>query len=138
MLPYKLLNMSFDLAREMLPFGERLEYALQVSLIGIIAVFGALTLIMLILKLMKVVMDLIDKAKTKGNKKRLLAASSADTAELQPERSDDGELIAVITAAVAATLSEENKKSTDPSTHFGENGFKVVSFKRIGSNNKKN
>lgn len=132
---YTALTSVATLVKEMLPFDERVDYALKVSTIGIIAVFLALTLIMLILKLMRVVMDGIDKVKVKRNVRKMKSLSDIDSLPTTQEPSSDDELVAVITAAIAATLSETDSKSGTTSG-TSKSAFRVVSFRRVGSDNK--
>ncbi len=111
-------------------FEERFEYALQGTATGMLMVFSVLGLLTLILYGSKYVFyDLPNK---KLEKKRAAMEKRAEvlTAKTDEEQSDayeqedDGELIAVITAAVAAMLESEDYKN-----EFA-GGFRVVSFKR--------
>lgn len=118
---------ALDSTAEKMPIGERVTYALQVSLIGMLAVFAVLTIIWGALVLMRIVIEAITKQKNKKNK-------GSDTNEPAVEASaeeassvdyDDEQLVAVITAAVAAARAEEAKKGGRTA-----GGFRVVSFKR--------
>ena len=128
-----MLNISSFIVALALPFGERVEYALKVSVVGILAVFGALTLIMLIIKLFKVILDGIETLKKRKNAKQIKAASEYDRLPLgDVHTADDGELIAVITAAIAATIASDASNAGAGERVFGQGGFRVVSFKRTG------
>lgn len=118
---------ALDSTAEKMPIGERVTYALQVSLIGMLAVFAVLTIIWGALVLMRIVIEAITKQKNKKNK-------GSDTNEPAVEASaeeassvdyDDEQLVAVITAAVAAARADEAKKDGRTA-----GGFRVVSFKR--------
>lgn len=118
---------ALDSTAEKMPIGERVTYALQVSLIGMLAVFAVLTIIWGALVLMRIVIEAITKQKNKKNK-------GSDTNEPAVEASaeeassvdyDDEQLVAVITAAVAAARAEEAKKDGRTA-----GGFRVVLFKR--------
>lgn len=118
---------ALDSTAEKMPIGERVTYALQVSLIGMLAVFAVLTIIWGALVLMRIVIEAITKQKNKKNK-------GSDTNEPAVEASadeassvdyDDEQLVAVITAAVAAARAEKAKKGGRTA-----GGFRVVSFKR--------
>lgn len=116
-----------------LDFNERLGYAVQGTVTGILMVFSVLALLTLILYVSKFVFyDIPNRNKEKkiAEKDARIAASIAathTTESLEPipeADQDDGELIAVITAAVAAMIDESEYKD-----EFS-GGFRVVSFKR--------
>ena len=101
-------------ANEQLPFGEAALYGLQMLLIGMLIVFSVLSLLWLLLELT-------------GSffKKRGATASTPAPKKVEPvvastpvAANDDLELIAVLTAAVAAMESAPAAR------------FRVVSFKR--------
>ncbi len=94
-------------------FGERILYGLQMLLIGMLIVFAVLILLWLSLEISgRIFKNLADKAKPVAEKKAEPAAVAAAPA------SDDAELIAVLTAAVAAMQSAPGAR------------FRVVSFRR--------
>ena len=114
-------------------FGERLEYALQGTVTGMLMVFAVLGLLWGIVALSKVVF--YDIPKKKANAENKSASNKAAQAPVQapaqtaapvaqPEAQDDAELAAVITAAIAAMI-----ESGDYQNEF-VGGFRVVSFKR--------
>ena len=112
--------------------GERLEIALQGTVTGMVMVFAVLGLLAVILTLSKVVFYDIPNRKSEKTKKESAPAPAAvetapaDVAPVTADApvQDDGELVAVITAAVAAMI-----ESSDYKNEFA-GGFRVVSFKR--------
>ena len=118
---------ALDSTAEKMPIGERVTYALQVSLIGMLAVFAVLTIIWGALVLMRIVIEAITKQRNKKNKG---SDTNEPAVEVSAEEAssvdyDDEQLVAVITAAVAAARAEEAKKDGRTA-----GGFRVVSFKR--------
>ena len=126
---------------EKLPFDKRIEYAVQGTVTGMMMVFGVLGLLTLILYGSKYVF--YDLPKTRERARDSENAGSIIPAEptkivtpspntpVQAEESvaasaaqDDGELAAVITAAIAAMIEGGDYKNE----FVG--GFRVVSFKR--------
>ena len=113
-------------------FNERLEIAIQGTVTGMLMVFAVLGLLFGIVSLSKVFLyDIPNRGKNKGKKENksapVTAPAPAPVAEPAPvveESADDGELAAVITAAIAAMLDSEEYKNE----FVG--GFRVVSFKR--------
>ena len=118
-----------------LSFAERAEYALQGTVTGMLMVFAVLGLLYGIVTLSRVFLyDLPNKKKEikpkkkKGNKVVMVEdeeeiSALCDPTVIVPEH-DEGELAAVITAAIAAMLDSEEYKNE----FVG--GFRVVSFKR--------
>ena len=114
---------------------ERAEYALQGTVTGMLMVFAVLGLLYGIVTLSRVVFyDLPNKKKEikpkKKGKKAIVVeddeeeiSALCDPSVIVPEH-DEGELAAVITAAIAAMLDSEEYKNE----FVG--GFRVVSFKR--------
>lgn len=129
-----------NLSGKELSFGERLEYALQGTVTGLLMVFAVLALLWGILTLSRVVFyDIPKKRKAAEENTAETVTEAAETPAPVEEitepayAEDDGELAAVITAAVAAMIE---------SGEYGEEfagGFRVVSFKRraVGAWNKK-
>ena len=126
-------------------FAERAEYALQGSVTGMLMIFAVLGLLYGIVTLSRVVFyDLPNrkkeiKPKKKKGKKVVMVeddeeeiSALCDPTVIVPEH-NEGELAAVITAAIAAMLDSEEYKNE----FVG--GFRVVSFKRStdGAWNKK-
>ena len=129
------IKLDKDLSGEDMTFGERLEYALQGTVTGMLMVFAVLGLLFGIISLSKVVFyDIPNKKKERELAARKSAPApvvavneeSAPAPEVveSAESADDGELAAVITAAIAAMLDSEEYKNE----FVG--GFRVVSFKR--------
>ena len=129
-------------------FSDRLGYAVQGTVTGILMVFAVLALLTLILYGSKYVFyDIPNRAKERARdaenagsiKPAEPVAATAPTTPAAVSESapvavqDDGELVAVITAAVAAMIESSEYKNE----FVG--GFRVVSFKRStdGAWNKK-
>ena len=95
--------------------------ALEVTILGMGMVFAVLAILWFALVIFKTVF-----AKDQNKSKKVEVSTPASVAEPEPvAEADDGELIAVISAAIAAYRAEEEGC-------VGEdvNGFRVVSFKR--------
>lgn len=113
-----------------LTFAERLPYALQGTVTGLIMVFAVLALLWLVITISKVIFyDLPKKKANKAARKDVVDTEPEITAEISESilaihEANDGELIAVITAAVAAMIESGEYKD-----EFA-GGFRVVSFKR--------
>lgn len=122
-----------------LDFSDRLEYALQGTVTGLLMVFAVLALLAVVVTLSKVVLyDLPRKAraaaaaeaKAEAEKEEEIMAQAVPVAApvaAHIAQADDGELIAVITAAVAAAI-----ESGDYGSEFAS-GFRVVSFNRVNT-----
>lgn len=110
------------------PLGERLTDGLQVFVVGVLGVFGVLACLWGVLALFKVFFyDIPEKKKAALAQKKAAAApapivDTAPAAEADAEAEDDTQLIAVITAAIAAYTAECGKSALP---------FRVVSYKRI-------
>ena len=101
---------------------ERLALAGQMTLIGMGMIFAVLSLLWAVLAIFKVVFAKPEKKK----KVEVPVAEPTPAIEetiAQPADASDDELIAVITAAVAAYMAQE-----DPDA--APSGFRVVSFRR--------
>lgn len=114
-------------------FGDRAEIALQGAVTGMLMVFSVLGLLAVIMTLSKVIFyDIPNKKKEKKKAPAAPAVSQpvaapapvAPIAPVSNEVTDDGELAAVITAAIAAMI-----ESGDYKNEF-VGGFRVVSFKK--------
>ena len=99
-------------------FSDKLLYGGQMLLIGMATVFAVLVLIMICLNVFKIVFH---DLQTKGKKE-----SKAKSVDVIPQATpstvasvDNGEIVAVITAAIAAAESENSGLK-----------FRVVSFRR--------
>ena len=117
-------------------FGKRLEIVLEGFVTGMLAIFAILALLWGIMSLSKVFLHDIPNAKRNKKSKKSIPApvpvTEAEATTAEPAHVDggvdDGELAAVITAAVAAMI-----ESGDYKNEFA-NGFRVVQFKRSAKN----
>lgn len=114
----------------------RLTWALQVTLVGMVMVFTVLAALFGVFSITKVFLYTIpEKKKAKAEAKKAAEAAlkngmadnittdiPAEETSVEIQQNED-ELVAVITAAIAATISEGNYPEF-------ASGFKVVSFKR--------
>ena len=109
---------------------ERWEYAGQMTLLGMVMVFSVLGVLWLILSLFKVFFARGEKkAKSETVKVKEVAkpAEPAPVSVPAPAVSHtDEELVAILTAAVAAYIESEGQSES----YAG--GFRVVSFRRVG------
>lgn len=98
--------------------------AAEVTLLGLGMVFAVLAILWAVLAVFKLVFAKDTVGKTE-QKKPQTAEAPAPPVVTEQKATDDGELIAVITAAVAAyRASEEGMNDAEAG------GFRVVSFKR--------
>ena len=109
------------------PFSsEAWEYAGQMTLLGMMMVFSVLAILWGVLTVFKLIFA-SNKKKTQSVKEiKAETEKSADVTDVPVSSSDDAELVAVITAAVAAYMSAEQGTEVSP------NGFRVVSFRKTG------
>lgn len=115
---------------------ERIEYALQGTVTGLLMIFAVLALLAIVVSLSKVILyDLPrkrrERAKARAEKENVTTMVSDITPEPVPApaaQTDDGELVAVITAAITAAI-----ESGEYGSEFAS-GFRVVSFKRVNTN----
>ena len=112
------------------PLGERLGDGLQVFVIGVAAVFSVLAVLWGVLALFKIFFYDIPEKK-KSEKKALRDKAKNESNEIAPvvvgadntvKNDNNEELIAVITAAIAAYNAEAGKSALP---------FRVVSYKRV-------
>ena len=110
---------------------QRIEWAIKVTLQGMLMVFAVLALLWGVVAVFKVFLH--DIPEKKAAKKAALAKAVQEVAAPEAEAEveavpaeDDGEIVAAITAAIAAMLQSEEYKG-----QF-ESGFRVVSFTRKG------
>lgn len=101
---------------------EALLKGLSVTATGLIIVFSVLVILMVVLVLMKTIFykDPTSAVKTEAPKPVEKAPEPAPAIQVTP--ADDGELIAVLTAAIAASLNT--------STY----NLQIKSYRRIGQN----
>ena len=110
-------------------FGQRLEIVLEGFVTGMLAVFAVLALLWGIFTVTGFIFKKPGDKKTKAPAKGSAPVEAPAPAEVEvpvvaEEQTDDGEIAAVITAAVAAMI-----ESGDYKNEF-VGGFRVVSFKR--------
>ena len=108
---------------------ETLTMMWQTVVLGMGMVFAVLAILFLILSVFKLVFAGKTPKEPKPVKENPIKAKpvenvSAATPAPAPTQSNDGELIAILTAAVAAYMAEEG-------TEVPEGGFRVVSFTRV-------
>ena len=115
------------------PITERLGIGLELLIVGLGTVFSVLLILWGVLALFKVFFyDMKNKDANPAEKKPepTPAAPTAAPEPVQPAaQADDGELIAAITAAVAAYLDAEAQAQGLPQC---DTKFRVVSFRRAG------
>ena len=124
-------DVKLDMDMKPESFGERLEIALQGTVTGMVMVFAVLGLLAVIITLSKVVLYDIPNRKKENKKSPSVAVPASPVspapvavAEEAPAATDDGELAAVITAAIAAMIDSGEYKNE----FVG--GFRVVSFQK--------
>ena len=108
---------------------ERIEYALQMTLLGLGAVFAVLALIWLVLVIFKIFLyDLKNKGKIAENteKKSDVEQTVAEQPSTTVSQLSDDSTVAAIIAAISAYISDDAELSKEYA-----NGFRVVSFKRV-------
>ena len=118
-------NNAADLGGAFSP--ERLSYAGQMTLLGMLMVFAVLAILWGILALFKVFFVKEAKAPKKQSADAPAPAVVPSAPEVPAQEQSDDELIAVLTAAVAAYIESEGLSES----YSG--GFRVVSFRRAGT-----
>lgn len=121
------LNVLMAAKEGIKPLGERLGDGLQVFVVGVLAVFGVLAVLWGVLALFKVFFYDIPQKRAEALKKKseeIVPVEVNKPAETvaAPSADDDTQLIAVITAAIAAYNAASGKSALP---------FRVVSYKRI-------
>lgn len=106
-----------------LEFSEAIGYGLQTALLGMGVIFAVLSILWAVLAVFKVIFYKQPKTEKKPDPAKApapapVAAPAPAPASAEPAAADDAELVAVITAAIAAMMDA-------PQT-----SFRVVSFKR--------
>jgi len=106
-----------------LEFSEAIGYGLQTALLGMLVIFAVLSVLLIVLTAFKFIFYKQPKTEKKAAPVKVEAPAPAPVAApapapAQPAAADDAELVAVITAAIAAMMDA-------PQT-----SFRVVSFKR--------
>lgn len=119
--------MYLNLLSDSLSWGDRLNYMGIGVLLGMVVIFAVLSLLWLILEIFGAIarksQDVSDRPASQVSAPAPVPAPVAETAPAQ----NDEEIVAAITAALAIYMEEA--KATNPSI----NGFRVVSFKKVGS-----
>ena len=105
-------------------FGERAAYAGKVFLIGVLTIFAALSILWLVLVLFRKFVAYFNGEDLESEAQKPAPVVTPTPAAVQTVVGDDA-LIAVITAAVAAALAEENGGAVP--------AFRVVSFQKIST-----
>ena len=118
-------------ALTLMPMDERLSYAMQMLLLGMGTVFAVLIILWLCVALFRLIFSGAARNKADKSPKEIKQERVAEpTPVVAPTAPDNGELLAVITAAVAAMLEAEGSPAYD-------GGFRVVSFRRTSGRNAK-
>lgn len=117
--------MYMNLLSDSLSWNDRLSYMGVGALVGMLVVFAVLALLWLILELFGFI-----ARRSKKSSEKAVPAPQPITPVAEPEpvpATNDDEIVAAITAALAIYMEEA--KAANPSI----NGFRVVSFKKVGS-----
>ena len=105
-------------------FSENALTAVQMTILGLGAVFAALAILWLFLSIFKAVFhDLPEKKKAKSS---TAEEATKEIPEIEVQSQEDEQMVAVISAAVAAYLTAEKQEKKDETN----TGFRVVSFRR--------
>ena len=106
--------------------GERIKYSLEMTALGLIAVFAVLALIWLVLAIFKLFLydSANKKSKSSMQEKSVNVEQKVETAPTPTTENDA--IVAAITAAISAYIAEDSQLSEQYA-----NGFKVISFKRV-------
>lgn len=93
---------------ETMTLGEKFLASLQVTLLGVVIVFVALGMLFIIIKILDNFIHQAESSSAKRKDQKAAAATAAPAPAAAPvaeeKVQDDGELVAVIAAAVAASL----------------------------------
>ena len=116
--------MYLNLLSDSLSLGDRFNYMWVGVLVGMLVVFSVLALLWLILEAFGAVARKGEKAAQPAP--AVVAPAPAPVPETASTENDE-EIVAAITAALAVYMEEA--KAANPSI----NGFRVVSFKKVGS-----
>ena len=101
------------------------EQQIMFMVIGAVLAFAAIGLLWAVLSVFKKVFG--GSTQTDSADDVPTAVTAENSVPAVPAQNADAQLIAVLTAAVAAYMADENGTPADPST------FRVVSFKRVSS-----
>ena len=103
---------------EFTQIGDALIFGLSILAIGMLTIFAVLCLLWLFLYLFRLVFH--DLPSKKAAKKSSVTTVSTVEKTVETSKTDDGEIIAVIAAAIAMAESENSGMK-----------FKVVSFRKV-------
>jgi sodium pump decarboxylase gamma subunit len=106
--------------------GERLVYSLEMTLLGLGAVFSVLAIIWAVLALFKVFSTPSAKKEATKEKANAPVPEAVPNTVTEAEESGDDATVAAIMAAISAYISSDEKLSEEYS-----GGFRVVSFKKV-------
>lgn len=107
------------------PFSaEAWEYAGQMTLLGMLMVFSVLAVLWGGLSIFKLIFAPRKKKVQSAEEVKEVSANNAEQSEETFMASNDAELVAILTAAVAAYMSEES------GAEVPTDGFRVVSFRK--------
>lgn len=103
-------------------FAENAKEAGIVTLLGMVAIFSVLAILWGVIELLHRGLNLPAKRSAKKAEKATAAPLMIEEtpATEEPNESDDGEIVAAITAAITAARAEKGQTT----------GFRVVSFRR--------
>ena len=101
-------------------FVENAKEAGIVTLLGMVAIFSVLAILWGVIELLHSGLNLPAKRKAKKASTASPMTDVLPTTDDQPNETDDGAIVAAITAAITAARDEEGQTT----------GFRVVSFRR--------
>ena len=104
-----------------MPLPERVSYAGTVTLLGMLVIFSVLSIVWLAIVLMRTVLNRSDKAPVQHESHVAPVPATVTPPPAQKPVTDDGAVLAAITAAIAVVWESEN-----PNT-----GFRVVSYRHL-------
>lgn len=136
--------LAVDASQKYHPFSlDGIAKAAEVTILGMLMIFSVLALLWGILAIFKLIFvgrtpkeatkkEKKAKAEKKAEKNAVAPEAPAEVAPTEapataPQSADDTELVAILTAAIAAYRENEGYIGADI------NGFRVVSFKRAGA-----
>ena len=106
--------------------GERIKYSLEMTALGLVAVFTVLALIWLILAIFKLFLYDSSNKKSKSSTQEKTVNVEQKVESAPAPTTENDAIVAAITAAISAYIAEDPQLSEQYA-----NGFKVVSFKRV-------
>ena len=109
---------------------ERIMYALEMTALGLVAIFAVLAIIWAVLALFKVLASDTSSKKisdTKTEEDKPIVAETPVAVSLTPAQANgDDATVAAIIAAISAYIASDEKLSQEYS-----GGFRVISFNRV-------